>query len=285
MFIETAPGVQLFVQVQGEGEAVVLLHGHSLDHTVFDPLAEPLAAAGYRVVRYDQRGHGRSSSPPQGYRFGDHVADLAALLAALGVGWAHLVGLSKGGGIALEAALRRPELVRSLVLLGPLVPDYPLPEEFVGFFRTLARAIRQQGVEPAVRQLWLPHPLFASALRDPRTRQKLEAMVLRFPAGEYLATARDEPDRSWSVAERLGEIACPTLVVAGEADIPEFRAMAQFAAQRIPGACLALISACGHLLPLEAPEPLLELLLPFLASQRPPERFTGTSGPSRGGSP
>jgi len=287
MTVETAPGVQLFVDLQGKGEPLVLLHGHSLDHTVFDELTDALAAWGFLVARYDQRGHGRSSSPPWGYRYGDHVADLVGVLGALGLGSAHLVGLSKGGGIALEAAVRQPEMVRSLVLLAPLIPDYPLPEAFFNFFRTFARAIRQQGVEQAVRQLWLPHPLLASAWRNPRCRAKLESIVLRFPAGEYLATGRDEPDRSWILAERLGEVACPTLVVSGECDTPEFRAMASFAAQRIPRAQLAVIPGAGHLLPLEAPELVLETLFGFFRSLglSALAALPETSGPNRGGSP
>ena len=162
-------GVALNAVAEGEGSPVVLLHGHTLDLRVWDGIAPALARAGFRAVRYDQRGHGRSSSPPAGYRWGDHAADLAAVVERLASPAAHLVGLSKGAGIALECALRRPELVRSLVLVGPLVPDRELPAAMVESFRALARAIRSEGVERAVRGKWLAHPLIAPAAARPGT--------------------------------------------------------------------------------------------------------------------
>jgi pimeloyl-ACP methyl ester carboxylesterase len=258
-------GVRLHVEEEGDGEPLVLLHGHSLDLTVWNAQAPAWAAAGWRVIRYDQRGHGRSASPPYGYRWGDHAADLAALLRAHGAAPVHLVGLSKGGGIAVELALRAPELVRSLVLIGPLLPDYPLSAELVDSFRRFARAIRADGVAQAVRVAWLDHPLIASAAAHPEAGARLVAMIERFPAGEYLATARDEPDRTWNAVERLGEIAVPTTVIGGELDVPDFVAMARLAAERIPGARLEVAPGCGHLVPVERAGETASLVLAHLA--------------------
>ena len=258
-------GVALHVVEEGAGEPIVLLHGHTLDLRVWDELSPVWAAAGYRVIRYDQRGHGRSASPPSGYGFGDHAADLAALLRSLDAAPAHLVGLSKGGGIALELALRSPALVRSLALVGPLVPDYPLSAELLDSFRRFARAIRADGVERATREVWVDHPLIASAAAHPACGCRLEAMVLAFPAGEYLAAARDVPDRDWKVVDRLGEIAVPTLVVSGEHDVADFAAMARLVAERIPACELAVVPGCGHLVPLERGAAVARLVLEHLA--------------------
>ncbi|MCS7182363.1 MAG: alpha/beta fold hydrolase [Thermoanaerobaculum sp.] len=265
MRLAVAEGVKLQVMVEGQGEPVVLLHGHSLDLTVFDEVVPPLVAAGFQVIRYDQRGHGGSSCPPFGYGWGDHVNDLLGVLTHLGLSSAHLVGLSKGGGIALEAALRTPQRVQSLALIGPLVPDYPLPAAFGAFFKVFARTIREQGVAAAVREHWLPHPLLRSAWENPSSREKLERIVLRFPAGEYVATRRDEPDRSWSVLDRLGDVAVPALLLVGQREIPEFRAMVDLLAARLPQAQLVIIPESGHLVPLEQPEKLAACLLGFLA--------------------
>lgn len=276
MRVETVPGIELFVCSQGQGEPVVLLHGHSLDLRVFDEVVPALVGAGFEVIRYDQRGHGQSSSPPKGYGWGDHARDLRSVLAHLGHPSAHLVGLSKGGGIALEAAVRFPELARSLVLVGPLVPDYPLPGEFWAFFKAFGKAIRERGVEAATRELWLPHPLLRSAWENPRTRPLLEAMVTSFPAGEYLATQRDVPDRQWKLTDRLGSVSCPTLVLRGERDTPEFAEMATFVASSIAGAKLALVPDSGHLVPLEQPEAFVKSLLAFIG-----RRATGVAEPGR----
>ncbi|MGQ9496334.1 MAG: alpha/beta fold hydrolase [Thermoanaerobaculaceae bacterium] len=265
MDLVVSPGVRLWVEERGNGVPVVLLHGHSLDLRVFQEVAEDLERAGFKVVTYDQRGHGRSSSPPQGYRWGDHAGDLQAVVEKLGLAPIHGVGLSKGGGIVLEAAVRFPSLFRSLVLISPLIPDYPLSPEFYGFFKTFARAIRQQGVQAAARELWLKHPLLLSAWEKPHLRSQLETMVFEFPAGEYLAQERDAPDRNWRLVERLGELQLPVLVVRGEHDTQEFCQMADFLIGAIPKSTLSVIPASGHLVPLEQPHQLSQLLLAFYA--------------------
>jgi 3-oxoadipate enol-lactonase len=259
-------GVALNVLDEGRGEPIVLLHGHTLDLSVWDDLAGELVRTGYRAIRYDQRGHGLSASPACGYRLGDHATDLAALLDHLGATPAHVVGLSKGGAIALEQTLRGPAAVRSLILVAPLVPDFPLSAELTDSFRALARAVRSDGVSAAVRAHWLSHPLIASAYALPHQRSRVEAMILGFPAGEYLASTRDAPDRDWTVVERLGEIAVPALVVSGERDVPDFVAMASLVADRVPGCVLEVVPKCGHLVPLERPEALSATVREFLAS-------------------
>ena len=258
-------GVALNVKVEGQGAPVVLLHGHTLDLRVWDQVVPPLVGAGYRTIRYDQRGHGRSSSPPSGYRYGDHVADLAELINQLDAAPAHLIALSKGAGIALELALRSPKLARSLALVAPLVPGFTLSDHLMESFRTLARAIRTRGVQPALRALWLTHPLLASAAAIPGTREQLEAMLNTFPAGEYLATERDALDRTRKVTDRLGEVAMRTLVLRGDGEIPDFAAMADLVVATVPGARLQVIAGSGHLVPLERPGALAAALAEFLA--------------------
>jgi pimeloyl-ACP methyl ester carboxylesterase len=259
-------GVALNVAVEGEGAAVVLLHGHTLDLRVWDGIVPALVRRGLRVIRYDQRGHGRSSSPASGYRWSDHAADAGEVIEGLAAAPAHIVGLSKGGGIALELAVRRPELVRSLILMGPMVPDFALSEELAGFFRTLARAIRTEGVQPALHGLWLSHPLLAPAVAMPGARALLEAMIDTYPAGEYFASGRDAPDREWRLTDRLGEITAPTLVVSGERDVADFRAMAGLLVESLPGSVHEVVAGCGHLVPLERPQQAAEIVLRFLGS-------------------
>lgn len=258
-------GVALHVVAEGEGEPVVLLHGHTLDLRVWDEIVPALVAAGLRAIRYDQRGHGRSASPPSGYRWGDHAADLAEVIARVAGGPAHLVGLSKGGGIALELALRRPELVRTLALIGPLVPDAPVSDELLASFKALAKAIRSTGPAAVMGEVWLSHPLIASAAARPGARGRLEAMLRTFPAGEYLATVRDAPDRVWKLTDRLGEIAAPTLVVRGAREVQDFVSSAELLATGVPGARLVIVPESGHLVPLEQPAAVVAALREFLA--------------------
>jgi pimeloyl-ACP methyl ester carboxylesterase len=260
-------GIALNVRVEGLGAPVVLLHGHALDLRVWDDVVPLLLGAGYRAIRYDQRGHGRSGSPPSGYRWCDHAADVEKVISALDAAPAHLVGLSKGAGIALELMLRSPEVVRSLALIAPLVPDFALSEAVRGSFREIASAARTMGLQRAMRAHWLPHPLLASAAGIPGVRERLEGMVNGFPGGEYFAACRDASDRDWKVTDRLGEIGVPTLVVSGERDIPDFSAMAALLAESVPESVLEIVPECGHLVPLEAPHATAEILLRFLGTQ------------------
>jgi pimeloyl-ACP methyl ester carboxylesterase len=257
-------GVTLAYRDEGEGPAIILLHGHTLDGRVFDPLVPGLEARGLRVIRPDLRGHGRSTRPPQGYHWSHHGADVAAVLDAAGVERAAVAGFSLGGGIALELAVTTPARVESLCLIDPVMPDRPFEEEFMASLKEVARTARTDGIQAAMAGPWLRCPLFTASLERPGVRDRLEAIVRDFPGAEYLAEARDRVERDWTVPERLAEIAVPTLVMVGGRDLPGFQAYADEAARGIPGARLEVIDGCGHLLPLEAPERVLELLLDHL---------------------
>ncbi len=253
--------VTIFYRDEGEGEPILLIHGHTLDHRVFDDLAPALLAGGFRLIRPDLRGHGRSDVPPGGYRFADHAGDMTAVLDAAGVGRAAVVGFSLGGGVALMLTLAAPGRVGSLVLVDPVMPDRRFEPAFMDNLREVARVARSEGIRAAMAGPWAASPLLAPSFAKPGVREKVAAMVGDFPGAEYLATSRDREERDWTVPDRLGEIAVPTVVAVGENDLPGFRAFAEEAAGGIPGARLVVFPDCGHLVPLENPEGLAELIV------------------------
>ena len=244
--------VEIFYRDQGEGRSVLLLHGHTLDHRIFDGLSEDLLAAGFRVIRLDLRGHGRSTRPPQGYHWSDHSADVEAVLDDAGVDHAVIVGFSLGGGIALEMALESSDRVEKLVLMSPVMPDRPFDPDFMANLKAVAGVARTEGIRAAMEGPWMQSPLFAVSLAKPGVLETLSEIVKDFPGAEYLAVARDRVERDWMVPDRLGEITVPTLVLVGDREMPGFMAFAQEAGQGIPGAALEIIPDSGHLLPLEA---------------------------------
>lgn len=258
--------VDLHVVEEGSGPPVVLLHGHTLDLRAWDLCVPVLRAAGFTVVRYDQRGHGRSSSPARGYGWSDHIEDLAAVVSSRAGGRAHLVGMSKGGGIAIGLSLAQPGSVASLSLIGPLVPGFTLSARLVESFRDLARAIRKEGVSRAVAAHWLAHPLIATAAAQPAVRGRIEAMLGTFPAGEYLAEARSTGERGGDSFDRLAEIAAPTLVVRGEREVPDFVAMSEAIGRAVPGARSVVVAGSGHLVALERPDVLARELVAFVTA-------------------
>ncbi len=258
--------VTIFYRDEGEGTPVLLLHGHTLDHRVFDDMMPHLLASGLRVLRPDLRGHGSSSMPEADYRFSDHAADMDAVLKAAGIDSASIVGFSLGGGIALEMALTRPKTVERMVLIDPVMPDRPFEPAFMNNIRQVAKAARTEGIRAAMEGPWAKSPLFAHSLTKPDVREKLAAIVREFPGAEYLAVRRDTPSRAWTVPSHLSEISIPVLVIAGEKDMPGFQAFAQEAANGIPGARLVIIPDCGHLVPLEDPAGLAHLIVDHVMS-------------------
>jgi 3-oxoadipate enol-lactonase len=257
-------GIVTFYEDSGQGPPVVLVHGHSADLRLWDLQVPALVESGYRVIRYDVRGHGRSAAPPSGYTWENYTLDLRDLLDSLKVeAPAHIVGLSMGGGIALQFALDFPERVSSLVLVDSALPGFDYSPEFAGAIEELVAAVRAEGSHAAFERLWLTHPLFDGARRFPERFELLRTMLLTYTAADYLdETPYTPPDRQ--AVDRLAEVRAPTLVLVGELDIPDFQIIAEILAANIAGARLHVIADSGHIPPLEQPEAFNQALLAFL---------------------
>jgi 3-oxoadipate enol-lactonase len=256
--------VATFYEATGRGPPVVLIHGHTLDLRMWDPQVAPLVDARYRVVRYDVRGHGRSEAPATGYTYQNYSLDLRDLLDRLHIDApAHLVGLSMGGGIALQFAVDHPQRVASLVLVDSAVPGFEYSSEFAQALEELVRVARSEGPRTALERVWLAHPLFDGIRRFPERFQFVKSMVLAYPARDYLDET-EYPQPQWQVTDRLQEIRAPTLVLVGEDDLPDFRLIADILAANISAARQEVITDAGHLLNLEQPEAFNDALVRFL---------------------
>ncbi len=254
-------------------QTVFLIHGHSLDLRLWQYQVPALVQAGYRAVRYDVRGHGRTMIPPSGYTWEHYSADLGDLLDRLNVEQpaseslrldaAHLVGLSMGGGIALQFALDFPRRVLSLALVDSALPGFTYSQDFTRQIEELVAAVRTEGPRSAFQRLWLTHPLFDGLRRFPDRFALMRDMVLAYPAADYREGAIPANYRP-TVADRLGEIAAPALVVVGEHDIPDFRLIADLLTENLPSARKLVLPDSGHLPPLEQPEAFNQALITFL---------------------
>lgn len=248
------PGAELFYVDQGEGPAVLFLHGHTLDHTTWDEQVAALGSA-IRTICLDIRGHGRSQMPSGG----DAADDLLALLDHLGLGRAALVGASMGGGIALQVALRAPDRVTALGLLGPAVDDWPW--QWPGP-RPHVRVARSEGLQAGIAS-WLADPLFATAMRQPRLAAQLRRVLGGYSGDPWLRPAPRPAQPPVPTLAHLAEIKAPTLVLVGEYDLPDFHGIAE-QLTTIAGAQKQVIAHAGHLCALEAPDAVAAMLVPFL---------------------
>ena len=253
------PGARLVYEVSGDGPAVVLIHGFGLDMRMWDPQVAPLAAR-FRVVRYDCRGFGASGpfDPAVPYT---HAGDLVALLDHLGLGDAVLAGLSFGGRVALQAALAAPDRVRGLALLDAVLDGVPWDPGSARALDEVARRVQAGGVR-AGREAWLAHPLFAAAREQPDLAAALAAMVAGYPGQHWLG--QDPHRETRRPIDVLEGIAAPALVAVGERDVPGFREMSAVLARRIPGAAYHVIADAGHMVTLEQPAAVSDLLTGFL---------------------
>jgi 3-oxoadipate enol-lactonase len=260
------PGASVVYQEIGNGPAVVLVHGFGLDMRMWDPQVEHLAAS-FRVVRYDCRGFGASGplDPAVPYT---HAGDLVALLDYLGIGDAVLVGLSFGGRVALQSALLAPARVRGLALLDAVLDGIDWDQESADAMDEVARQVAAGGV-PAGRAAWMAHPLFAAARERPEAASALATMVAAYPGQHWLGQDPHQAQQPRPI-DALEELAMPALVTVGEHDVPGFLAMAAVLARRIPGAVYRIVPGAGHMINMEQPAVVNELLTGFLDGLLPP---------------
>ncbi len=238
-------------------EPVVFIHGFSLDSRMWDDQFEVFAKR-YRVLRYDVRGFGRSSLPTtEPY---SQVDDLLALLNHFQLTRAHIIGLSMGGGLALDFALTHPAATRSLTLVDAALGGFAWSKDW----GTPGALARSAGVE-AAKRAWLTGELFAPANEQPAVAARLEAMVRDYSGYHWL---NQDPGR-WAdlPAERpLEQVRAPTLILVGERDVPDFHRIAETIAARAPNARQVTLPGVGHMCNMEAPQAFNEVVLNFLAA-------------------
>lgn len=237
-----------------DGIPVVLSGSLGSDHRMWDPQVKPLAERGFRVIRPDHLGHGKSSLPPGPYSIADVAESLLGLLDDLGLAKAHLVGLSLGGMAGMWLGAHRPDRVASLTLcctsakLGP-------PEMWVERAATV-RAEGTGAIADAAVGRWLT-PSYAT--ENPDAAAMLRAMVAGVPDEGYAAccAAIEHMDLTGD----LPRIGAPTLVISGAEDPATPPEHGRLIADGIPGARFEIVEGASHLGTYERPEPFTALIL------------------------
>lgn len=265
-------GVELNVALAGEGPAVLLLHGFPHTWQLWTHVLDGLAGR-YRVIAPDLRGCGASARTAGGYDAGTLAADAEALLDALGETSAAVVGIDAGTPPAFLLAMRRPGLVRRLVVMESLVGRLPGAEEFLAhgapwWFGFHAEPGLAESVLTGHEDRYIDWFLDAGTLGqgvDPAVR---DAFVHAYTGTEALRCAfsyyRALPESSRQIQEavRTVRLTVPTMAIGAH---PVGGALAQQlrpVADHLTG---HVIENCGHIIPLHRPDRLLGLLEPFLA--------------------
>ncbi|WP_234026981.1 alpha/beta fold hydrolase [Erythrobacter sp. HKB08] len=268
-FVALDKGLEVHLRDEGprDAPAIILLHGSNADLHTWQAWADGLAEK-YRVIRFDQRGHGLTGgTADEDYATAAYVADVDRVADHLGLEKFVLAGNSMGGGIAMQYALDRPERLAGLVLVD--AGGAPVKREGGGNMAfTLARI---PGVSSLVSQI-LPRSLVERSLKQSVSNQDVvteEAVdryweLARYPGNRTATRQRFGRSYSTFTPEQIAQAKVPTLVVWGEEDSLIPYSAAQWYMEHLPNATLANFPGIGHLPQEEAPEQSLAALTSWL---------------------
>jgi 2-succinyl-6-hydroxy-2,4-cyclohexadiene-1-carboxylate synthase len=263
----TLNGLDYHIDVQGNGPALMLLHGFTGSAANWTRHVETFARE-CTCIAVDLPGHGATASPadPSRYALERAVDDLAALCAHLGIARATWLGYSMGGRLALGIGVLTPQVVSALILEGasPGLSDPVERAARVASDEALAARLDRDGLEPFI-DYWERIPLFATQEHLPAARRAAlrRQRLTNNPLGLANSLRGMGQGAQPPFHDRLGEIRVPTLLLAGEEDT-KFRALAREMVAAIPNARFALIPNAGHAAHFEQPEIFDTLTLSFL---------------------
>jgi pimeloyl-ACP methyl ester carboxylesterase len=264
----TVNGTRLYYEDTGPGstgQTIAFSHGLLWCTELFAPQIAALRAR-YRCIAWDHRGQGQSAADRR-HCIGMELVtqDAIALLGLLAGGPVHLAGLSMGGFVAMRIAARRPELVRSLMLLETSAD--PEPEENAPRYRTLANVSRVIGLGPIARRV-APIMLGKTVLGDPARKADVARFTKIMAARKDIWRAVNGVIDRAGCADELARIAAPTLVVVGSDDVATVPAKAHAIAAGIAGAKLVEIPGAGHSSTVEQPGLVTAAIEQFLQELR-----------------
>jgi len=254
--------IQTYYEVHGEGPALVFIHGLGACHKMWQPQVEPFAKH-FKVIIYDVRGHGESTSSDDKYSIKLFASDLKVLLDELGVAKAHICGLSMGGLIAQQFALDCPAMVDKLILAGTFCHLGIRGNIVIGFARALNRVVLT----------FISMETNAKIGAKGTFRKEEQAELRDFFINEVSAVSKKEYFKAIAATyafdslKRLHELEAPTLILNAEGEKQE-RKQADIMLREIKDSRKELIMDAFHATNLEKPEEFNRLVLEFLLGER-----------------
>jgi 3-oxoadipate enol-lactonase len=247
---------------RGAGPAVVLIHGHPFDRSMWAPQLEPLSAR-FRVLAPDLRGYGESPVTPGTVTMADLAGDVSALLDSLEIEAAAVVGLSMGGLVAMELALARPERWWALGLIATTAA--PLTEGERQDRCGMAGRLESEGMEAAVETMG---PRLFGPSPPPGAVAEIERVMRRTDPAGAAAALRGRAERP-DYRPGLGKLEMPVLVCTGSEDAYSTAEITAELVGSLRAPRVLLLPGIGHLPNLERPEEFNRELLDFLTASAP----------------
>ncbi len=258
-------GVELYYEDSGEGaETIVFAHGLLFSCRMFDPQVAALRDR-YRCVAFDFRGQGRSEVANDGYDVDTLFQDAVALVEALQCAPCHFAGLSMGGFVGLRLAIRRSDLLKSLILMETSAD--PEPAANVPKYRLLNFIARCFGLRPVAGRV-MPIMFGGKFLNDPERAALREEMRQQLLSNHRIGITRATGGviNRQGVFDQIDQIALPTLIVVGDQDVATVPARSERMHERIPNSRLVIIPGAGHTSTVEEPVAVNAAITQFLES-------------------
>ena len=255
--------VDLHVVDSGVGpDSIVFSHGMLISGVMFDPQVAAFSRK-YRCVVYDHRGQGRSVVPKSGYDLDTLTDDAIDLIETLGLGPCHFVGLSMGGGVGMRIAIRRPDLLKSLVLISANAD--PEPRKSRSRYWRLNLLARLFGLKLGIK-LVMPIVFGKTFLNDSERAKERNFWSRQIAAGDRFGTTRAVTGviERKGILDELSAIKTPTLVLACDEDVAVPTEGCERVHRAISGSKFVCIARSGHSSTLEQPEAVNAAIKEFL---------------------
>lgn len=234
----------LHVTVRGAGEPLVLIMGLGADGSVWEEHVKTYDQH-FTCYLIDNRGVGRSPKPPGPYSTPQMADDVAAVMDSYGISEARVAGISMGGAIAQELALRHPSRVRSLVLVSAWARCSPYMKRVFEHFKTMRATTRLEDFAQLL-QLWIWTPGYVARQDEALAEDRRAAGRDEFPQPQHGFEGQCDACIGHDTVDRLGQIHVPTLVTVGDADIFTPLACSEQLQRGISGARLLVFEGSGH---------------------------------------
>jgi 3-oxoadipate enol-lactonase len=264
-------GGKLYYEISGQGQPLVLLHAGIANLSMWDEQVT-VFSKNYQVICYDARTYGQSTSEP--VRFSNHQ-DLFALLEHLKIDKAHLLGISRGGLIAMDFTLEFSNKVSSLIMVSAIPSGFDYndePEIEKGYFARDEELSEKRDAEALADldiEMWVDGPGQKQGRAEEGIRQKVHAITLQHYQDYFTTFLEKEPTSiplEPPAATQLSHVTVPTLIITGSLDFSYTTAAAKLMGREIPNTKQVVIPNVAHMINMETPEAFNKVILEFLES-------------------
>lgn len=255
---------RLYYEVFGKGEPLVLIHAGVTDSRMWNFQINDLSKK-FKVIRFDQRGFGKSSIPDISY---DPILDLLILLDSCKVNKVHLVGISLGALQAIDFAIKYPERIKTLIISGASFPDWPLPEDVLEKHIEFTRYVYENGPDSAINRM-LTDPFWSKSIPDRKYMEGRQLYMQILKENKQSFTVDWQLRKlSMGLKEKLKDINCPVLMFRPGNEMPSIIPINDTIKDKVPEIEIAEISDVSHLLNMEKPKDFNRRIIEFIDEKR-----------------